>query len=66
MDALVSKKETKIGGGGVTTQRIANAGFEYKRNPGCEKMTKPDPVLPLPRHVKYNIVTGGLQTKPGH
>ena len=60
MDALVPKKEVKVGASGMAAQRIANAGFEYKRNPGCEKMTKPDPNLALPREVKYNIITGGL------
>ena len=65
MDSIVTKKEIRVGGGGVSNQRIANAGFEYKRNTQCEKMTKPDPALPLPREVKYNIITGGLQVKPG-
>jgi len=49
----------------MVARRNSNAVFEYKRNPQCEKMTRPDPDLVLPKEIKYNIITGGLQTKSG-
>ena len=51
---------------GLPKQNLPDGGFEYKKNLGCEKMTKPDPPLVLPKGYRYNIATGGLQQYPSY
>lgn len=58
----IKHKDTK----GQSNNRQEDAGFDYVKNPHFEKITKTDRALPLPKEVRYNIVTGGLQNWTKH
>ena len=43
---------------------MPTAEFKYMKDKKAHRVTEPDRPLSLPKGVRYNIVTGGLQNWP--